>query len=79
MKQDRKFTVVVEGDEEGLLCRDCTHSAEMLHSGNPSTSDTRMRRVREAIEVRLASDGDRGGSLTLWGSNRLLYDQPAPA
>ena len=47
MKQDRKFTVVVEGDEEGLLCRDRTHSAEMLHSGNPSTSDTRMRRVRK--------------------------------
>ena len=65
MKQRRKFTVVIERDEEGFYIatvpslRGCNTQAKTL--------DTLMKRVREAIEACLGSDDDRSGSLELSG------------
>jgi len=69
MKRGRKFTVVIERDEEGFYVatvpalRGCHTQAKTL--------DTLMKRVREAIEVCLGSDDDRFGSLELVGIQQI--------
>ena len=69
MKQDRKFTVVIERDEEGYYVatvpalRGCHTQAKTL--------DTLMKRAREAIEVCLGSDDDQGQSLELVGIQQI--------
>jgi len=65
MKQERKFTVVIERDEGGyyvatvLALRGCHTQAKTL--------DPLMKRVREAIEVCLGDEEDQSGSLELVG------------
>jgi predicted RNase H-like HicB family nuclease len=69
MKQGRKFTVVIERDEDGYYVasvptlRGCHTQAKTL--------DTLMKRVREAIEVCLDGNGDRSGSLELVGIQQI--------
>jgi len=69
MKQDRKFTVVIERDEEGYYVatvptrRGCHTQAKTL--------DTLMKRVREAIEVCLDSADNQSGSLELIGIQQI--------
>jgi predicted RNase H-like HicB family nuclease len=69
MKPDRKFTVVIERDEEGYYVatvptlRGCHTQAKTL--------DTLMKRVREAIEVCLDSEDDPSGSLELVGIQQI--------
>lgn len=68
MKQARKFTVVIERDEEGYYVatvptlRGCHTQAKTL--------DTLMKRVREAIEVCLGDD-DQNRSLELVGIQQI--------
>lgn len=69
MKRGRKFTVVIERDEEGFYVatvpalRGCHTQAKTL--------DTLMKRVREAFEVCLGSDDDRFSSLELVGIQQI--------
>lgn len=69
MKRGRKFTVVIERDEEGFYVvtvpalRACHTQAKSL--------DTLMKRAREAIAVCLGSDDDRHGSLDLVGIQQI--------
>ncbi|MBZ5651530.1 MAG: type II toxin-antitoxin system HicB family antitoxin [Acidobacteriia bacterium] len=69
MKQSRKFTVVIERDEEDFYVatvptlRGCHTQAKTL--------DSLMKRLREAIEVCLGSDDDRRGSLELVGIQQI--------
>ena len=69
MKQARKFTVVIERDEEGYYVatvptlRECDTQAKTL--------DTLMKRVREAIEVCLGGDDDQNPSLELVGIQQI--------
>ena len=69
MKQVRKFTVVIERDEEGYYVatvptlRGCHTQARTL--------DTLMKRVREAIEVCLVGDDDQTHSLELVGIQQI--------
>ncbi len=69
MKQGRKFTVVIERDEEGYYVatvptlRGCHTQAKTL--------DTLMKRVREAIEVCLGGDDDQKRSLELVGIQQI--------
>ena len=73
MKQVRKFTVVIERDEEGYYVatvptlRECYTRAKTL--------DTLMKRVREAIEVCLGGDDDHTRSLELVGMQQISYDR----
>ncbi|MGA8152951.1 MAG: type II toxin-antitoxin system HicB family antitoxin [Terriglobales bacterium] len=68
MKRSRKFTVVIERDEEGLYVasvpalRGCHTQAKNL--------DTLMKRIREVIA--LCSEDDRGGpALELVGIQQI--------
>jgi predicted RNase H-like HicB family nuclease len=69
MKQNRKFTVVIERDEERYYVatvptlRGCHTQAKTL--------DTLMKRVREAIEVCLGRDDDQSRSLELVGIQQI--------
>jgi predicted RNase H-like HicB family nuclease len=69
MKQVRKFTVVIERDEEGYYVatvptlRGCHTQARTL--------DALMKRVREAIEVCLVGDDDQTHSLELVGIQQI--------
>ena len=69
MKHARKFTVVIERDEEGYYVatvptlRGCHTQAKTL--------DTLMKRVREAIEVCLGRDDDQDRSLELVGIQQI--------
>jgi predicted RNase H-like HicB family nuclease len=59
MKRPRKFTVVIERDEDGYYVatvpglRGCHTQAKNL--------DTLMKRAREAIQLCLEEEDDRGG------------------
>jgi len=60
MKPSRKFTVVIERDEEGYLVasvralRGCHAQAKNL--------DTLMKRIREVISLSLEKDGNSSGA-----------------
>jgi predicted RNase H-like HicB family nuclease len=69
MRNQRKFTVVIERDEDGYYVgtvptlRGCHTQAKTL--------DTLMKRIREAAEVCLESEGDAGHSLELVGVQQI--------
>ena len=69
MKSSRKFTVVIEKDEDGYLVatvpalRGCHTQAKSL--------DTLMKRVREVISLCLESEDDPHGSLELVGIQQV--------
>jgi predicted RNase H-like HicB family nuclease len=69
MKAKRKFTVVIERDEEGYYVasvpalRDCYTQAKNL--------DTLMKRVREVIELCLEDGGEVEDSLELVGIQQV--------
>jgi predicted RNase H-like HicB family nuclease len=69
MKQDRKYTVIIERDEAGYYVatvpalRGCHTQAKTL--------DTLMKRVREAIQVCLGSDDDKAEPLELVGIQQI--------
>ncbi len=69
MRPGRKFTVVIEKDEEGYLVatvpalRGCHTQAKTL--------DTLMKRVREVISLCLEEDGDPPGALELVGIQQV--------
>lgn len=69
MKKQKKFTVVIERDEDGYYLatvpalRGCHTQAKTL--------DTLMKRVREAIELCLASEGIEDTQLELVGIQQI--------
>jgi len=69
MRNQRKFTVVIERDEEGYYVgtvptlRGCHTQAKTL--------DTLMKRMREAVELCLESEGGASRSLELVGVQQL--------
>jgi predicted RNase H-like HicB family nuclease len=69
IKKTRKFTVVIERDEEGYYVatvptlRGCHTQARTL--------DTLMKRVREAVEVCLGDRNDQNRSLELVGIQQI--------
>ncbi|MFZ3214325.1 MAG: type II toxin-antitoxin system HicB family antitoxin [Terriglobales bacterium] len=69
MKRPRKFTVVIERDEEGLYVatvpalRGCHTQAKSL--------DTLLKRTREVIELCLENGSDEIGSLELIGIQQV--------
>ena len=69
MKRPRKFTVLIERDEEGYYVatvpglRGCHTQAKKL--------DTLMKRVRQAIELCLETDSNNAGPLELVGVQQI--------
>lgn len=69
MKAKRKFTVLIEQDEEGYLVatvpglRGCHTQAKSL--------DTLMKRVREVIALCLEDEKDHPGALELVGIQQV--------
>jgi predicted RNase H-like HicB family nuclease len=69
VKPKRKFTVLIEEDEEGYLVatvpalRGCHTQARSL--------DTLMKRVREVIALCLEEDNDQTGTLGLVGMQQV--------
>ncbi len=69
MPSQRKFTVVIERDEDGYYVgtvptlRGCHTQAKTL--------DTLMKRMREAVELCLESEGDGARSLELVGVQQI--------
>ena len=69
MKAKRKFTVVIERDEEGYYVatvptlRGCHTQARNL--------DTLMKRVREVIELCMEEQNGGGGSVELVGVQQI--------
>ncbi|MGH9743401.1 MAG: type II toxin-antitoxin system HicB family antitoxin [Candidatus Acidiferrum sp.] len=69
VRMKRKFTVVIEQDEEGYYVatvpalRGCHTQAKKL--------DTLMKRVREVIELCLEAEGNEGGPLELVGIQQI--------
>jgi predicted RNase H-like HicB family nuclease len=69
MRSQRKFTVVIERDEDGYYVgtvptlRGCHTQAKTL--------DTLMKRVREAVELCLESEGGAERSLELVGVQQI--------
>ncbi len=69
MKNQRKFTVVIERDEDGYYVgtvptlRGCHSQAKTL--------DALMKRVREAVQLYLESEDDTGSSLELVGVQQI--------
>jgi predicted RNase H-like HicB family nuclease len=69
MRPSKKFTVVIEKDEEGYLVatvpalRGCHTQAKNL--------DTLMKRIREVISLCLEEDGNPPGALELVGIQQV--------
>jgi predicted RNase H-like HicB family nuclease len=69
MKQDKKYTVIIERDEAGYYVatvptlRGCHTQAKTL--------DTLMKRVREAIQVCVGIDDDQSEPLELVGIQQV--------
>lgn len=69
MKARRKFTVIIERDEDGYYVgtvptlRGCHTQAKTL--------DTLMKRMREAVELCLESEGGANRSLELVGVQQI--------
>ena len=68
MKNRRKFTVLIERDEEGYYV--ATVPAMRGCHTQAKTLDTLMKRVREAIELCLDVE-DAGGELELVGIQQI--------
>jgi len=68
MKPKRKFTVLIERDESGYYVA-AVPALQGCHA-QAKNLDTLMRRVREAIELRL-EDGDAPESLDLVGIHQI--------
>jgi predicted RNase H-like HicB family nuclease len=69
MRNQRKFTVVIERDEDGYYVG-TVPSLPGCHT-QAKTLDTLMKRMREAVELCLESDGDAGRSLELVGVQQI--------
>jgi predicted RNase H-like HicB family nuclease len=69
VKNQRKFTVVIERDEAGFYVG-TVPSVRGCHS-QAKTLDTLMKRVREAVEVCLESEDGTGHSLELVGVQQI--------
>lgn len=69
MKNQRKFTVVIERDEEGYYVA----TVPSLHGCHTQakTLDTLMKRVREAIQLCLDAEHPTGGRLELVGVQQI--------
>ncbi|HKD85610.1 MAG TPA: type II toxin-antitoxin system HicB family antitoxin [Terriglobales bacterium] len=69
MKNQRKFTVVIERDEEGYYVA----TVPSLHGCHTQakTLDTLMKRVREAIELCLDSEHPTDSRLELVGVQQI--------
>ena len=69
MRNERKFTVVIERDEDGYYIgtvpalRGCHTQAKTL--------DTLMKRIREAVELCLESENGASRSLELVGVQQI--------
>ncbi len=69
MRNPRKFTVVIERDEDGYYVG-TVPSLRGCHT-QAKTLDTLMKRMREAVELCLASEDSNGGSLELVGVQQI--------
>ena len=69
MKSQRKFTVVIERDEDGFYVASVPSLAG-CHT-QAKTLDTLMKRIREAIELHLESDAEAPDSMELVGIQQI--------
>jgi len=69
MRNQRKFTVVIERDEDGYYIG-TVPTLPGCHT-QAKTLDTLMKRVREAVEVCLASEDGASRSLELVGVQQI--------
>jgi predicted RNase H-like HicB family nuclease len=69
VKNQRKFTVVIERDEDGFYVG-TVPSIRGCHS-QAKTLDTLMKRMREAVELCLESDDGADRSLGLVGVQQI--------
>jgi predicted RNase H-like HicB family nuclease len=69
MRSQRKFTVVIERDEEGFYIGSVP-TLPGCHT-QAKTLDTLMKRVREAVELCLESEGDAARTLELVGVQQI--------
>ena len=69
MRNGRKFTVVIERDEDGYYVG-TVPSLRGCHT-QAKTLDTLMKRMREAVELCLESEGGEGPSLELVGVQQI--------
>ena len=69
MKHTRKFTVLIEQDEEGYFVA-TVPSLRGCHT-QAKTLDTLMKRIREAIELCLENDRGEVDSLELVGIQQI--------
>lgn len=69
MKNQRTFTVVIERDEGGFY----VGTVPSLHGCHTQakTLDALMKRMREAVELCLESEGSTSGSLELVGVQQI--------
>ena len=69
MKNQRKFTVVIERDEDGYYIG-TVPNLPGCHT-QAKTLDTLMKRMREAVELCLESEDEDGRALELVGVQQL--------
>jgi predicted RNase H-like HicB family nuclease len=69
VKNQRKFTVVIERDEDGFYVG-TVPSLRGCHT-QAKTLDALMKRMREAVELCLRSDDDAERSLELVGVQQI--------
>jgi predicted RNase H-like HicB family nuclease len=69
VKSQRKFTVVIERDEDGFYVATVPTLAG-CHT-QAKTLDTLMKRIREAIELYLESDAEEPASMDLVGIQQI--------
>lgn len=69
MKNQRKFTVVIERDEHGYYLG-TVHTLRGCHT-QAKTLDVLMRRMREAVELCLESEDGASRSLELVGVQQI--------
>jgi predicted RNase H-like HicB family nuclease len=69
VKNQRKFTVVIERDEDGYYVG-TVPSLRGCHT-QAKTLDTLMKRIREAVELCLESENGASGSLELVGIQQI--------
>jgi predicted RNase H-like HicB family nuclease len=69
VKSQRKFTVVIERDEDGFYVATVPTLAG-CHT-QAKTLDTLMKRIREAIELYLESDAEEPASMELVGIQQI--------
>ncbi len=69
MRNQRKFTVVIERDEDGFYVG-TVPTLPGCHT-QAKTLDTLMKRIREAVALCLESEGDAGRALELVGVQQI--------